>query len=182
MVLIYFDQDEPLTSTASDAEVVDDDDGDDSTYLLHDPRPPALSQNRSKKRTHSLQPLLVRLRTRLCDMPRLSPVKCPEEVWTNVRHYGWLSDLPHPTETRYAIMKMAPFSPLWSRMHDKTVYDPAEWEAGTDLQRLCLLPHCDYSFDLNREISVGKYLVDEHTEIIGCVLSRPAYILLALII
>lgn len=157
--------------------------------LLYDEVEPALLEEEAwpssdatePKKRRRLQVLFVRIRTRMRDVPRTGLVEVPAEEFKELRRYGdiWFENGEYgelrsgrtPVDCRNYIMERAPESSLaeWASLQHNT-YDPAEWETGTKFLRLCLIPHFDYSFDMNTTISLGEDLEQEQALIIAYVL------------
>jgi len=135
---------------------------------------------RKYKPKQLVQNLVVRIRTRLCQLPRKDPLEMPRVIYKEVNKHI-LKTVEHAqdernllqttVECRHAFLARAPKFPLqvWPNSAKEVVYDPTEWETGTKLQRLCLLPHCDYTLGTGAgdRISAGKNMIDEQTQIIS---------------
>lgn len=138
----------------------------------HNFQSPVIPQGRSHKRKQKVQNMLVRLRTRLCILPRTNPIQVPEHLWKKLATFGdglafRLNGHSDLIETSMYFMERAQDSSLWTSAKDKTKADPSESATSLELHRLCLLPHCDYSLDLNSVTTPGKYLIEEHRQIIA---------------
>jgi hypothetical protein len=133
-----------------------------------------------------LQPIVVRIRTRLCELPRKNTVNMPDNVYTEVNmHFndmfdsGWRQHRkpPKPVPCRNVHLTLAERSPMQRFVNPhKDEYDAAEWDNGPMALRYCLLPHCDYSFDLNQGVVPGKFLVEEQAHIISYVPDFDSYL------
>ncbi|KAI0087388.1 hypothetical protein BDY19DRAFT_955518 [Irpex rosettiformis] len=128
------------------------------------------------RKTRLLQNICIRIHTRLCDLPRTKPVQMPVDTFSKVRSHivtTYESDYDQMREPRVPIRDLtlvcAPkpatqdvVSPL---SEDK--YDSTEWSTASKELQFCLLPHCDYSFDLMQGVYPGSQFMDEHAHIIS---------------
>lgn len=171
-VLVYYDEEEPPDESPQSDIPKAAPEEDDWTWRQHRGERPVIPQNTANKKKQRLQAMTVRLRTRLCYLPRTDPVQVPKVTFRKIKGYTETRpdfDDREPVETRYCIMECASDSPLWKMPKSGKKYDPDEWETSTALYRLCLLPHCEYSLDMNSEIAAGKEFMQEQTQIMAYV-------------
>ncbi|KAI0701386.1 hypothetical protein BC835DRAFT_1303755 [Cytidiella melzeri] len=131
----------------------------------------------SESQLYSLRPvqlldgIIVRIRTRLCHLPRSTVVEVPKVTYKDIedRLGEGSQGLAANVDCRHFILERAPKSPCQTIINPtpKGKYNPEEWEAGSKPLQLCLLPHFDYSFDVDQEVSPGTLLMEEHTQIIA---------------
>lgn len=164
-VLVYYDEEDPPQKSSTSAN--------DSPENSSEPRNETGRANRAQqpvqtKKTQNVQLMTIRLRTRLCCLPRADAIEVPKETWKSLRMYRY-NRQSAPVETRQCVMRRASHSPLWTATGEQINYDSIEWATITDLHRLCLLPHCDYSLDLNSEVTPGKDFLEEHTQVMAYV-------------
>lgn len=186
-VLLYYDVMEPEASAHEAVQAHDTDDhaseDAEATPLLQKSAAVVTPTARKYKPKQLVQNLVVRIRTRLCQLPRKDPLEMPKVLYKEVDKHiikivEYAQDERYPSQTtvecRHAILARAPETTLqgWPDSAKGIVYDPTEWETGTKLQRLCLLPHCDYTLGAGNgdRISAGRNMIDEQTRIISYVL------------
>lgn len=148
-----------------------------------DAPPASQSGSRHVKRTkvRIVNNICVRIHTRLCDLPRTKPVEIPAEIYAEVQHRIVAGEKSRYDKHWREFGTRVPFrgftlvqGPEPSTQENlppapEGTYDPAEWDTASKELQLCLLPHCDYSFDLNQETCWGSQFMDEHAKILSYV-------------
>ena len=147
----------------------------------HTPPPSSSGAKKAtRKKTRIIQNICVRVHTRLCELPRLKPVEIPHDTFESIKrrittvyksNFEESSRLP----VRDMTLIRAPKTPMQDLVEPTLdeEYPAAEWDTAPKQLQLCLLPHCDYSFDLMQEISPGSELMEEHARIIAYVTTTP---------
>lgn len=149
---------------------------DEPPATTSDDKEPSYSSDDAKRRSKPrdrIQPIVVRLRTQLCKLPRERSLFVPGELFQQMLHTFLTMDSNNDqelvadyVECHHVVMQRAPHFSILPFRKDAAEMDPNEFEAGTPLLRLCLIPHVSYSFDLSITPSWGKHLIEEHTHII----------------
>lgn len=123
-----------------------------------------------------IQTIVARIRTRLCTLPRGNVCRVPDETWANMcrtflimRRREHMRDLPSHVDCYHHVLIHAPHPPITPFQSDVLQTDQAELTTGEMHLRLCLVPHFDYSFNLNMGVSCGKHLLAEHTFVVSYV-------------
>lgn len=141
----------------------------------HTPQPSSSGKRQAtRKKTRIIQNICVRIHTRLCELPRLNPVEIPHDTFESIKRRITARSKSEFEETsRLPVRDMtlirAPQTPMQDYVKPtlEEEYPAAEWDTAPKQLQLCLLPHCDYSFDLMQEISPGSELMEEHAQIIA---------------
>ncbi|GJE94824.1 hypothetical protein PsYK624_109990 [Phanerochaete sordida] len=140
--------------------------------------PPDLSQAlletfppSTEKSTYLFQSIFARIRTRPCEVPRATPnlFLTDHDQWRSVqslleRTTDYTENI-RSVECRRCFVKRTqdPATQPTKRL-DNSAAPP--W-GESEQPALYLLPHFEYSFDLEQNVSLGKYWEEEHAEIVS---------------
>ncbi|EKM58017.1 uncharacterized protein PHACADRAFT_206859 [Phanerochaete carnosa HHB-10118-sp] len=125
----------------------------------------------SLKPTYLLQSVHARIRTRLCELPRAAPnlFMQDSEQWRQLyrtlsRASEYRPDHAFAFECRRCFVKRT-VDPATQPVKSSEE-QPAPWRKE-EQSGVYLLPHFEYSFDLDQPVSLGRFWEEEHAEIVS---------------
>lgn len=175
-VYLYYDEEDPMDMDTA-RRYSEADTQEESSVGGTDIEPRAVQY--SSRPVLKMLNLVVRIRTRLCALPRRKPNQIPEDIYRQLETVVREKHRGNEGATilcRSVVMARAPSTKLQSGVRESRLPgDALTWEAPTALYELCLLPHADYSFDLNQPTALAFQLEREHANIISYVIPLCVY-------